>query len=579
MRTWSAKRLPSVAVGLAVFAIALAALLVLRSTSAPHYKLSAGAAIAAARADHEDARFLAAHPVTRAQAIPLDGRLRRVTFFDGPRVVLDAAVDPQGRVQAREEHTPGLAVAGAPVANRPWFLALWVAIFLVAVMVVPLWRMRNLDALALAAFAVNVLLINARLVAASVIVGAVLLAYLAGRCLHVAAHGAPAPAPGETTLIARLTAGLDRERRTRLLRILTGAMLLVLLAITLTSTGESDVAAASVSGATALLHGQLPYGHIIGSVVHGDTYPLLNYVAYLPGAAWLPVTDAFSDISGALPITAAATLIVTAAIWLTARRVAPGEEMRLALAWLTFPPVLLAASSGSNDLVLAACLAWLPLLLASERGAGLALALAAWVKVVPLILLPLWLARLDRRAALRALAPILAVSAACVTALVIVGGGAGPRRMIDALAFQFQRGSFFAPWYTLSLRWLQPIVQAGVIALVAWLVLRVRADRRLRGDVTRLAAASAALLLGVQLAANYWTGDYTVWVFPLLAVALLMRREGAQPAPAPTPTTARGDGAGERGSAGSPAGGGASPGAKLPATHSDAIASGANQTM
>ncbi len=50
--------------------------------------------------------------------------------------------------------------------------------------------------------------------------------------------------------------------------------------ITLTSSDYTDVAAASIQGATELLHGVLPYGHIT-LALHGDTYPLLNYILYI----------------------------------------------------------------------------------------------------------------------------------------------------------------------------------------------------------------------------------------------------------------------------------------------------------
>ncbi|MDQ6914866.1 MAG: hypothetical protein M3155_03545, partial [Actinomycetota bacterium] len=52
----------------------------------------------------------------------------------------------------------------------------------------------------------------------------------------------------------------------------------------------------------------------------------------------------------------------------------------------------------------------------------------------------------------------------------------------------------------------------------------VRRDRRLAGDPVRLAALSAAILIGVQLSASYVTFAYLAWIFPPVAVALLGRR-------------------------------------------------------
>jgi hypothetical protein len=280
----------------------------------------------------------------------------------------------------------------------------------------------------------------------------------------------------------------------------------------LTSGGELDVAAASLSGATSLLHGHLPYGHIAGGVIHGDTYPLLNYVFFVPGAAWRPVTDLWSDLSGALLVTALAA--VAAAV---AMRKLGG--LRAAIAWLAFPPVLIAAAAGSNDVVLAALLAWLLVAALDARRSGLLLAVAAWTKVVPLVLAPLWLARRDRR---RAVLPALALSVALCGALIALGGPGAIGHMVHALSFQFERGSFFAPWQLFSIEWLQPVVQAVVIATVVWIVVRMWGDADVWRQPARLAGLCGALLLGLQLSASHWYYLYMAWGLPFVAVALLV---------------------------------------------------------
>ena len=50
---------------------------------------------------------------------------------------------------------------------------------------------------------------------------------------------------------------------------------------------------------------------------------------------------------------------------------------------------------------------------------------------------------------------------------------------------------------------------------------RARRDRAFARDPRRVAALSAAILLGIQIVANYWTYAYLPWVFPLIALALL----------------------------------------------------------
>jgi len=414
--------------------------------------------------------------------------------------------------------------SGALLANSWWLLALLSGVFLLAAAVYPLRRMRNLDALALAAFVANVVLVNASLLAASVVVSAMLLAYLMGRCLYVAMRPRRHSELAQVPLLEKLTPAWEDARRLRLLRVAALALLVAFLLITLTSNGETDVAAASLSGATDLLHGQLPYGHIIPGVLHGDTYPLLNYVLYLPGALVHPVSEEWSDLSGGLLVAAAAALACALALAKLARRLAPDRPLagtRAALMWFAFPPVLLAASGGANDLVLAACLAWMLVLAESALLSLLMLALAVWTKLAPIVLLPLWLARPERRRP-RVLVPAIALSLAPLVALLAMGGGGAPATMVSDIAFQFQRGSFYAPWYTFSLQWLQPLAQAAVVTALATLLVRAHCEAELLNDPVRCAGACGALLLGLQLSANYWTWSYLPWAFPFIAVALLM---------------------------------------------------------
>ncbi len=513
-----------------VFALCAAGLWVLHQQTRPHYRLSAAAAIAAARANKSDREFLAHHPTSSARVIPLDATVQRVTFFDGPRIVLDAAVGEHGEVVASEEHIPGVPASGAALANSPWVLALLSVLFLLATLVVPLRRVRNLDALALASLTLTVPLINARLVAASVICATPALCYLMVRCLSVGlGSGRPrAAGPADTLLLDWLWAGWEPKRRTRILRLLVLATVLAFLMITLTSSGYTDVAAASLEGATDMLHGVLPYGHI-HLAFHGDTYPLLNYLLYVPAALWLPVSNAFSDLTGSLMTTAVASLLVGWALY----RIAGSRELggageartdnrlRAVLAWFAFPPVLLAASGGANDLALAACLAWMLALRTRTAASMLALAMGVWVKLVPLVLLAIWVPY-RRRGLWRSCAAALAMSVALTALLLLLGGTGGISAMAHAISFQFQRGSFFAPWYTFNVQWLQPLAQAAVPAILVASILHLRADRSARTDLVRLSALAAALLLGVQLAANYWTWSYLPWVFPFLAVALFM---------------------------------------------------------
>ncbi|MGO8904026.1 MAG: hypothetical protein ACLQMH_00205 [Solirubrobacteraceae bacterium] len=530
----------------AAFLLCAGCLWIVRQQTRPHYRLSAQGAIAAARANPADRAFLSTHATDRARVIPLDASLQRVTFFDGNEVVLDAAVGEHGEVRALEQHVAGAPASGAALANSPWILALLSGVFLLATMVMPLRRLRNLDALMLASLTITVPLINARLVAPSVICATVVLSYLMIRCLSVGVRGASPAAPQSRPLLDWLCTGWEPRRRTRLLGALVLATALVFAMITLTSSGYTDVAAASLEGATDLLHGMLPYGHI-QLAVHGDTYPLLNYLMYVPGALWLPVTDSFSDLSGSLPTAALAGLLAGPALYLLAsnRDTGPGagdpgadRGLRAMLAWFAFPPVVLAASGGSNDLLLAACMAWMLALRKRPGASMLLLVMGVWIKLVPLILLAIWIPY-RRRDLPRACMAAAALCVALTALLFAYGGAGGISAMLGALTFQLHRGSFFAPWYTFEVQWLQPLVQAGVLAALLGAVLMLRAAPSIRTDQIRVSAIAGALLLGVQLAANYWTWSYLPWVFPFVLVALFM-------AGGPRPATALGTAGGSR---------------------------------
>jgi hypothetical protein len=83
-------------------------------------------------------------------------------------------------------------------------------------------------------------------------------------------------------------------------------------------------------------------------------------------------------------------------------------------------------------------------------------------------------------------------------------------------------------WALLGVPAAQMAFQAAVLTGIGLATLRIWRDPALAADPRRMAALGAAVLLGVQLAANHWSATYLAWVFPLVAVALL-----ATPSPAP----------------------------------------------
>jgi hypothetical protein len=500
--------------GALVFCAALVSLVMASDRPAP--ALSKSAAEAAALRDRVVRERFDGRAYDHVRITALDRRLTRVSFFAGSRIVLEAAVAPSGRVTNVLAYGDGYVRVGSGIGQRLPVLAALAALFLLAALRLPLRRVENLDAIALAGFCAPIVLLNERLLGLSVVIGAALLAYLVVRCLYVALRrGEPKPAGGwladslSPWALACCTIG--------------AAGALVLLSIP--GGSVSDVGYASMAGATGMLHGVLPYGHLMqGELVHGDTYPLLAYAAYIPAALVAPVKDGFDNLDGALWSACAFALLAAAAIAYAARG-AGSRPLRPALAFLAFPPVMVATSSGSNDLVAAALVA-LALALATRPGrSSFALVAAGFVKLAPLALLPIWIAGRRRSHAGGAVVLAAAIVAAATLAL---GGGGGFERMLDAISFQAERGSLLSPWTLFDIRGAQLVFQAAVVAGIVVASASVWRDGSFASDPRRFAALGAAVLLAVQLAANYWTYAYLPWVFPLLAVALLSERQAGE---------------------------------------------------
>ncbi len=122
-----------------------------------------------------------------------------------------------------------------------------------------------------------------------------------------------------------------------------------------------------MEGATKLVHGVLPYGHMPPGIIHGDTYPILSYAAVHAAGAGGAGQRVWDSVDGGLAVAALARS------WPPGRcsgcrrrsharagtsRPAEVEEagLRAALAWLAFPPLLITVSTGTTDVVLAAML-------------------------------------------------------------------------------------------------------------------------------------------------------------------------------------------------------------------------------
>jgi hypothetical protein len=438
----------------------------------------------------------------------VDAGLERVTFLRHGRVVASAGV-----TRDRTVYQPVGAMRhqgyGTPLAHAPLAFLAVTLVFLAAVLRRPLRQVGTADRLALAGFVVPTVLADRGYVLPAQGTAALLLACIAARAVWILAHGAPVTPVGRPLL--------DMRSAPRLPVLLAGALTLAIVGMTLCSTGEVDVAFANMEGATKLLHGVLPYGHLPGDVVHGDTYGLPSYAAYVPVAALWPVTSTWDEVTGALVL---AAMFALATAWGLAQALGGDRATALLIAF-AFPPALLSITSGTNDVLIAAALAW-ALAWSARAGRSTALVtLAGLAKIAPLALVPAWIARTRGRARLRAIGASAAVCGAVLALLLALGGPQGPLDMLHAIGFQAERRSLNSVYLAFGIEAVQPLVQALTVAIAVAGATFLALDDDAAADPRRLAALAAAVLAMLQLAAHYWAPLYLLWLLPPAALALL----------------------------------------------------------
>jgi hypothetical protein len=396
--------------------------------------------------------------------------------------------------------------------------------------VAPLRRVRNLDVLAALSLLVPVVLLQHGYLNGSVEAALPGLGWLLVRC---ARRGfGPARHPEPATPLFELLAGRWEQRdRVRFMRALLALFALVFAMVGVSSAGAADVAYAVMEGATRIVHGVLPYGHMSGGVIHGDTYPIFTYALYAPLAAVAPVNSVLDSVDGALAVAVLAGLASAYALFRSAAGPRPRRQqrdgdaeaagLRAALAWLTFPPLLIIASTGTTDVVLAAMLVFAVVLWRRPGASTAVLAIAGWFKLAPFALVPVWLAPLRGRRLAAALGALAGVSVAALTLVLALGGLHGPAAMVHAVSYQFDRGAVQSPWVALGIAGLQPIGQACALGLIAAAAASLWQHPELAADRARMAALSVAILISLQLAANYWSFFYLAWIMPLVGLSLL----------------------------------------------------------
>ena len=330
--------------------------------------------------------------------------------------------------------------------------------------------------------------------------------------------------------------------------------------------GVIDVGFAGVVGGDRILDGEAPWGHMPventarscgaadanGEIrdwvqtngrcesanPRGDTYGPTAYLVYVPFVLTLLWSGKWDSLPAAHATSIAFDVLVVLGLFLVGRRFG-GRPLGVALAfgWLAFPFTGYALNSNSNDAIMPAFLVWGFWLCTSSFSRGAAVALSGWSKFATLLLAPLWLTYPDGfriRAGLRFVAGFLLATLAAFSILLLEPSLTHAIRVFveRTFGYQFGRDSPFSPWdwgqYHArgipDLSAVQVVLQLGVIALAG-----VAAVLPRRKSPLELAALSAAVLAGFELALTHWSYLYIPWFFPFVLLALLLPR--SQPVP------------------------------------------------
>jgi hypothetical protein len=290
-----------------------------------------------------------------------------------------------------------------------------------------------------------------------------------------------------------------------------------------------------VQGALNVAHGRPLYRAPAVSTTadpHTDTYGPLNYEAYLPFAAVADphlaarLTTLFFDLLSA---------VLLFILGLRVRGLTAGAL--LAYSWLAFPFTLYEDALGFNDSIVAAALLGVILVEASPIRRGALAAVVAWTKLSPLALVPLLAGHRARGAGAARRLLAFGVAFSLVTALIFLPAlshsslGAFASRTFGFQAGRPPGGSLWGVLqnvYAVHHPWIGTVsrVAHGVLTAImgAFVILMLRAPRR--EDAIGLAAASAAVLLALEICLSYYSFSYILWFAPLVLVALILGELG-----------------------------------------------------
>jgi hypothetical protein len=322
--------------------------------------------------------------------------------------------------------------------------------------------------------------------------------------------------------------------------------------------GVIDVGLAGVVGADRILDGEAPYGHMPqrgdlepcgpedsegdvreriqsngrceAAIERGDTYGPVAYLAYVPGVLVWSWSGKWDSLPAAHATSIAFDVLTLLGLVLVGLRFGGARlAALLAFAWVAYPFTAFTLNANTNDTIMPALLVLGFWLASSAWARGAAVALAGWAKFGALLVAPLWAsypALEPRRLARFALAFAAATVAAFGLLLLEPDLWEAIRTFWErSVGFQVGRDSPFSLWgwgqYRAQgipdLGFVQPVLSVLAVALA----LVVAFVPRRKGPV-ELAALTAAVLLAFQLSLTHWFYLYLPWVFPFVALWLLL---------------------------------------------------------
>jgi hypothetical protein len=483
------------------------------------YRLTASEVLKAASADPRVKAELIEHQAAVAYEYTHGDGTWQVSWFSNTmpqRELMQVYVDDQTArvVQVWTGYQVAWTMArGYPGAFGRRSNALYVWLPLCALFVLPFipWRRRpsllHLDLLMLLGFSISLAFFNHAQIGLSVPLIYPFLIYLLVRMLLIAfGKGIPRKPLALLMPVDWMTLGV-----VFLLGLRVGLNIL--------NSNVIDVGYAGVIGATKLLHGHLLYGHWPSDNAYGDTYGPISYFAYVPFRLIFGWSGRWDALPAAHAAAIAFDLVTAGGLYLLGRRIR-GHDLGVILtyAWVAYPFTLFTLASNTNDALVAALLVLAVLAINSAPGRGVLGAMAGLTKFAPFALAPLlWRGSGERPGVRQSVVYAVAFAATVLVAtLPVLFNGDLHYFWRDSIAYQASRDTPFSIWGLWGgLSALQHLLQGAAVGL-AIVVAFVPARRSL----VEVAALGAAVIIALQLTANYWLYPYIVWFLPLVAVAL-----------------------------------------------------------